>query len=97
MDAKISKLIDEANTAKFQGYEQAMALLEEAHILSQPHAWPHLYVHWKMFSLAYEFKKWSECLGQIPRLLLAVPGSITGKAPKGNVGSTRMGIFEEQK
>lgn len=79
-----------------KNYEDALRLLEEAHIISQPHAWPHLCVHWKMFLLALKHRKWKEVIGQIPRLILAIPGSLTGKAPKGNVGSTRMGIFEER-
>lgn len=97
VDIEIVKLIEKSDLAKTQDYHQAMAHLEEAHILSQPHAWPHFYVHWKMFSLAYEFSQRKEYLGQIPRLILAIPGSLTGRAPKGNVGSTRMGIFEEKK
>lgn len=65
--------------------------------MAQPYAWPHFSVHWKMFELAIEFRVWKEFLGQIPRLFLAVPGSLLGKAPKGNVGSTKMGIFEVKK
>jgi len=82
--------------SKNQSYEVALSFLEEAHIISQPYAWPHLYVHWEMFLLAFKHKNWKEVIGQIPRLILAIPGSLTGKAPKGNVGSTRMGIFEEK-
>ncbi len=77
-------------------YEMALSLLEEAHLLAQPHSWPHFYVHWKMLSLAFAFRNWNEFLGQLQRLALAIPGSLTGKAPRGNVGSTKMGIFEER-
>lgn len=76
-------------------YHEKLSILEEAHLLSQPYAVPHLKVHWEMFKLAYVHRVWPEFIGQIPRLILAMPGSWLGKAPKGNVGSTRMGIFEE--
>jgi hypothetical protein len=77
-------------------YDERLLLLEDAHLSSQPYALPHLIVHWQMFKLAFANKQWSEVFGQIPRLLLAMPGSWLGKAPKGNVGSTKMGIFEEK-
>lgn len=96
MKSEILSLIEKAETAKLKGYEDSMSLLEEAHLLSQPQAWPHFYVHWKMFALAYKFKNWTEFFGQVPRLLLAVPGSLTGRSPRGNIGSTKMGIFEER-
>lgn len=77
-------------------YDERLLLLEDAHLLSQPYALPHFMVHWQMFKLAFANKQWREVFGQIPRLLLAMPGSWLGKAPKGNVGSTKMGIFEEK-
>jgi hypothetical protein len=77
-------------------YDQELSILEEAHLLSQPYAIPHLKVHWEMFKLAYRYSRWDEFFGQIPRLLLAMPGSWLGMAPKGNVGSTKMGIFEKK-
>lgn len=88
------KVLESENVKSLGGYENALLLLEEAHIISQPYAWPHVYVHWKMLLLAFEYKVWKELWGQIPRLFLAVPGSLLGKAPAGNVGSTKMGIFE---
>lgn len=77
-------------------YEDRLSLLEEAHLLSQPFALPHFMVHWEMFKLAFDCRQWNEVLGQIPRLILAMPGSWLGRAPKGNVGSTKMGIFEKK-
>lgn len=77
-------------------YEKEMEALEKEHLLFQLKSIPHFNVHWKMLRLAYRFKNWNEFWGQIPRLILAIPGSLTGKAPKGNVGSTKMGIFEER-
>jgi hypothetical protein len=81
---------------KDQTYQDLLTQLEEQHLRVQPYAWPHFVVHWKMFVLALRFRVWNEVLGQIPRLILAIPGSLTGRAPRGNVGSTRMGIFEEK-
>lgn len=93
----VNEKLKESLHAKNSGnYEQALILLEEAHLLVQPYYWPHFYVHWKMLCLAFTFRNWKEFLGQLPRLALAIPGSILGKAPKGNVGSTKMGIFEER-
>ena len=82
--------------SKLKGYEEALAELENEHLEYQSKASLHTHVHWKMFLLALRFKNWNEALGQIPRLILAAPGSLLGKAPKGNVGSTKMGIFEKK-
>lgn len=77
-------------------YDKRLGLLEKAHLISQAYAVDHLIVHWHMFLLAIEFKNVREFFGQIPRLFLAMPGSWFGRAPKGNIGSTKMGIFEER-
>lgn len=95
---EVDEKIQAALLAKeHQGYEASLRLLEEAHILAQPDAGLHFHVHWKMFLLAFEFGNRKEFIGQIPRILLALPGSLLGMAPKGNVGSTKMGIFEKRK
>lgn len=78
-------------------YEQILSELEQEHIRVQFQAISHLIVHWKMLVLAGRFRVWSEFIGQIPRLFLAIPGSLTGRAPTGNLGSTKMGIFEVKK
>jgi hypothetical protein len=67
--------------------------LERAHILSQAHAGPHIQVHWKMFTFAWRTRDVRELLGQLPRILLAGPGSLLGRAPLGNTGGTDVGIF----
>jgi len=71
----------------------AWTFLERAHILSQAHAWAHLRVHWRMFSFAWRGRDARELLGQVPRLMLAVPGSLLGRAPRGNTGGANVGIF----
>lgn len=68
--------------------------LEFAHVLTQPYVWPHVANHLKMFSYAFITRNWAEWVAQIPRLLLAGPGSFTGRAPLGNPGTRRVGIFE---
>lgn len=93
--SKINELILQSHRSH-QTYETSLELLEKAHLLSQPYALPHLKVHWEMFKLALRSGEWKEVLGQIPRLILAMPGSWLGRAPKGNRGSTKMGIFEEK-
>lgn len=67
--------------------------LELAHVLSQAYSAAHLRVHWLMFSFAFRQRNVREILGQIPRLLLAAPGSWTGRAPRGNTGGANVGIF----
>jgi hypothetical protein len=67
--------------------------LERAHVLSQAFAGPHLRVHLAMAPFAW--RRWDvrELLGQLPRLLLAAPGSWSGRAPRGNTGGSDVGIF----
>lgn len=67
--------------------------LERAHVLSQAYAWDHLCVHARMFFFAWRRRDVRELLGQLPRLLLAAPGSWTGRAPRGNTGGANVGIF----
>jgi hypothetical protein len=47
-----------------------------------------------MFVLSLRTLNLKEAVGQIPRLLLAIPGSLLRKAPRGYVGTVRAGIFE---
>ena len=71
----------------------AWTRLERAHILSQAHAGAHLRVHGAMFTFAWRTRNWREWLGQVPRLVLAGPGSLLGRAPRGNTGGSNVGIF----
>ncbi|WP_224244093.1 DUF3703 domain-containing protein [Hyalangium gracile] len=74
-------------------WSSAWRFLERAHILSQAYAGPHLRVHWAMFTFAWRRRNWGEMLGQLPRLVLAGPGSLLGRAPLGNTGGANVGIF----
>lgn len=97
LNFQIKQKIQESILSESKGYETALIPLEDAHLLAQPYALPHLHVHVRIFTLAWRFGEWRECLGQIPRILLAAPASLLGKAPRGNVGTTKMGIFEKKK
>ena len=66
--------------------------LERAHILSQPWPWPHTVVHWRMLRLALGQRDRREALGQVVRLLVAAPGSASGRYPEGNTGRAAVGL-----
>lgn len=76
--------------------EEAWRLLERAHILSQPFAGLHVKVHVRMIGRAFRDRKWRELFGQIPRLLLAGPGSLLGRYPRGNRGTTVVSMFRPE-
>lgn len=93
---KFDLLIAEAQRLRdTEGYDAALTILEEAHLLAQAQGWEHLLVHIEMFKLALHYRVLKEALGQIPRMILAAPGSALGIFPVGNVGSTKMGLFEK--
>jgi hypothetical protein len=71
----------------------AWRFLERAHILGQFHAVLHLRVHCSMFMFAWRRRWWHELAGQVPRFLLAMPGSWFGSAPLGNTGGANAGIL----
>lgn len=76
--------------------EEAWRHLERAHILSQPFAGLHVKVHMHMIRRAFRDRRWRELLGQIPRLLLAGPGSLLGRYPRGNRGTTVISMFRPE-
>lgn len=67
-------------------HDAAWALLEEAHVLSQPWAWPHVKVHVAMLALGWRTRDRREVQRQLLRLVVAGPGSLTGRYPEGNTG-----------
>lgn len=77
-----------------ESYGLEMNHLERAHILSQPHALAHMKTHYLMLRCGKRRQDWREILGQICRLLAAVPASIFGLYPTGNPGSCRISAFE---
>jgi hypothetical protein len=68
--------------------------LERAHILSQPTAWLHVRTHGAMLIAAVRRRDGHEVLGQVFRLLVAAPGSLTGRYPVGNTGGANVSAFE---
>lgn len=64
----------------------AWELLEDAHVLSQPWAWPHVKVHAAMLALGWRTRDRREVTGQLLRIAVAAPGSLTGRYPQGNTG-----------
>lgn len=99
MNKKLSKFFNleinnYINAVKLKKISEAWIFLERAHILSQFYWKEHFYIHFRMLILALNTFDFREIVGQLPRLLLAIPGSLLRKAPKGNVGTTRVGIFE---
>ncbi len=71
-------------------YAAAWRHLERAHVLGQPFAWPHTYIHWKMLLFGIKIKNTKEVLGQIPRLLVGGVKSFVGKVPLGNTGGANI-------
>ena len=69
------------------------AHLERAHILSQPLVVPHIRTHLAMVSCGVRRHDRREVAGQLLRLLLAGPGSITGRYPVGNTGGADVSPF----
>lgn len=68
--------------------------LERAHIVSQPYAVLHTRVHLAMLRRAIADRNRQETLGQVLRIVVAGPGSLTGRYPRGNIGTTAMGLRE---
>lgn len=91
----VEKFLTEANVASGRGdVSNAWALLAKAHVISQPFAWSHTLVHWQMLSLALRTRNFREIAGQIFRLLVAAPGSVLKKYPKGNPGTSDVSAFQ---
>ncbi len=67
--------------------------LERAHILSQPMAGPHLQTHLLMLGSAWRRRDRHEVLGQLFRLVVAAPGTWTGRYPVGNTGGADVSAF----
>jgi hypothetical protein len=67
--------------------------LERAHIVSQPLALLHMRTHAVMFRVGFRRRDRREVVGQLVRLLLAGPGSWTGRYPVGNTGGADVSAF----
>jgi hypothetical protein len=67
--------------------------LERAHILSQPMTGPHVRTHLAMIGCGFRRHDRREVAGQLLRLMLAAPGSLTGRYPVGNTGGADVSAF----
>jgi hypothetical protein len=86
--------LDAARAARATGDASAeWTHLERAHILSQPMAGPHVRTHVEMFSAARRRRDRRELVGQLFRVIVAAPGSVTGKYPVGNTGGADVSPF----
>jgi len=76
-----------ARAARARGDEAAeWRHLERAHILSQPKALLHVRTHVAMLAAGIRRHDRREVAGQLLRLVVAGPGSLTGRYPVGNTG-----------
>jgi hypothetical protein len=86
--------LDAARDARTSGDTSAeWTHLERAHILSQPLAGPHVRTHLAMFTAALRRRDRHELVGQLFRIIVAAPGSMTGKYPVGNTGGADVSAF----
>ena len=86
--------LDAARAARSTGDRSAeWTHLERAHILSQPMAGPHVRTHVAMLTAALRRRDRHELVGQLFRIIVAAPGSITGKYPVGNTGGADVSAF----
>jgi hypothetical protein len=67
--------------------------LERAHILSQPMAGAHVRTHLAMLAYGIRRRAPREIVGQLARLVVAGPGSWTGRYPVGNTGGADVSAF----
>ena len=74
----------------FKDFDRCWSLLEDAHVLSQPWAWLHVRVHGSMFVAAIVQRDVREARGQLSRIAVAGPGSLSGRYPTGNTGRARV-------
>jgi hypothetical protein len=68
--------------------------LERAHILSQPKAGLHVRTHLAMLGYGVRHRSSREIVGQLVRLLVAAPGSWSGRYPVGNTGGARVSALK---
>ena len=86
--------VDAARAARSTGDTGAeWTHLERAHILAQPMAGAHVRTHAAMFTAALRRRDGHELFGQLFRIIVAAPGSVTGKYPVGNTGGANVSAF----
>ena len=83
-------LIESRQARKSKDFDRCWTLLEDAHVLSQPWARLHVRVHGSMFVAAMAQRDVREVRGQLSRIAVAGPGSLSGRYPTGNSGRARV-------
>jgi hypothetical protein len=83
-------LIESRQARKSKDFDRCWSLLEDAHVLSQPWALLHVRVHGSMFVTAMLQRDVREVRGQLSRIAVAGPGSLSGRYPTGNTGRARV-------
>jgi len=68
--------------------------LERAHVLSQPLPGAHVRTHVAMLGYGIRHRSRQEVFGQVARLLVAGPGSASGRYPLGNTGGADVSAVE---
>jgi hypothetical protein len=68
--------------------------LERAHVLSQPMAVPHVRTHVAMLGYGLRRRDRREIVGQMVRLVVAAPGTWTGRYPVGNTGGANVSALK---
>ena len=68
--------------------------LERAHVLSQPMAGRHVRTHVAMLGYGLRRRDRREIIGQLVRLVVAAPGTWTGRYPVGNTGGANVSALE---
>ena len=69
-------------------------LLERAHVLSQPLAAAHVRTHLSMLGYGIRRRDRREIVGQLARLVVAAPGTWTGRYPVGNTGGANVSALQ---
>jgi hypothetical protein len=69
--------------------------LERAHVLSQPMAAAHVRTHLAMLGYGLRHRDGREIVGQLVRLIVAAPGTWTGRYPVGNTGGANVSALEQ--
>jgi hypothetical protein len=68
--------------------------LERAHVLSQPMAAAHVRTHVAMLGYGLRHRDGHEIVGQLVRLVVAAPGTWTGRYPVGNTGGANVSALK---
>jgi hypothetical protein len=88
---QIDSLLIEAKKCRCQSdWDRCWLLLEDAHVLSQPWARPHIRVHAAMLTAGWQSRDAREVRGQLLRLIVGGPASAAGRYPAGNTGRARV-------